>query len=308
MPPIWSGTLAFGLVAIPVQMISATTSHKVGFRQMHVTDQGRVRNVKTCETDGAKLSQEDIGRAYEAPDGTLVPIADEELDRLPLPTAKAIEVNGFLDLSSVPGELFGQPYFLTPTNQAAKKPYVLMREALARAGKGAIGKFAMRGSENLAIVHAQGDVLVLQKLRWPDEIRSPEGAAPSTDVEITADEARAADALIEALGDADMRAYHDEYTEAVAALVTAKVQHTALPQAQPRPAAPGGTLDLMSALQAAVGQAREDRGEDADVHHMAGRKAGGKKAATAKKATAKKAAAKKATAKAAKKPTRRQAG
>lgn len=307
MPPIWSGTLAFGLVAIPVQMVSATTSHKVGFRQMHVTDQGRVRNVKTCETDGAKLSQEEIGRAYEAPDGTLIPIADEELDRLPLPTAKAIEVTGFLDLAKVPGELFGQPYFLSPTNQAAKKPYVLMREALAKAGKGAIGKFAMRGSENLAVVHAQGDVLVLQKLRWPDEIRSAAEAAPSTDVEITADEARAADALIEALGDADMQTYHDEYTKAVEALVTAKVQHTALPEAKPRAASADGTLDLMSALQAAVGQARSDRGEDADVHHMAERKAATKKAA--KKTAAKKAATKAAAKKtAAKKSTRKKAG
>jgi DNA end-binding protein Ku len=146
VPPIWSGTLTFGLVAIPVRMESATRSHKVAFRQVHREDQGRVKYRKVCEADGERLEPDDIGRAWEAPDGTLVPVSDEDLDALPLPTAKTIEISGFLDFSTVPDHMFDQPYFLAPASPAADKPYVLMRDALARSGKAAVGKYAVRGA------------------------------------------------------------------------------------------------------------------------------------------------------------------
>lgn len=290
--PLWSGTLTFGLVALPVQMLSATSSHKVAFRQVHTADMGPVKYRKTCELDEQVLSQADIGRAYEAGPDTLVPVTDAELDRMPLPTAKAIEVTGFLDLASVPVQMFDKPYYLTPSSAAGKKPYVLMREALARAGKAAVGKYAMRGSESLALVYAQGDVLVLQRLRWPDELRPADDAAPKTDVDISADEAKAADDLITALGDADMQAYHDEYTQAVAAMVTAKVDGVAPPEPAKPAKKSAQPVDLMAALRAAVDTAQS--GRDADVHHMGERKASPKKTAARKKAAAKKTSGKKA--------------
>jgi DNA end-binding protein Ku len=287
---IASLTLTFGLVAIPVQLVSATSSHKIGFRQIHTEDHGRVRNVKVCETDGTKLEQEDIGRAYEAPDGTLVPISDDELDQMPLPTARTVEISGFLDLAALPGEMYDRPYFLTPQSPAANKPYVLMREALARAGKGAVGKYALRGSENLGVIHAQGDVLVLQRLRWPDEIRRADTRVPD-DVGLSEDEVGAAMEYISASGDLDMNQMHDEYAAAVKALIDAKTEHREPPK-KPEPEAPeGDVVDLMSALQASADRAREQRGDrDADVHHLAGRKQPAKKAAekTAKKAPARK--------------------
>lgn len=292
--PIWSGTLTFALVAIPVQLVSASSSHKIAFRQVHTADMGPVKYRKTCEIDGETLEQGDIGRAYEAADGTLVPITDAELDELPLPTAKTIEVSGFLDLASVPGEMFDRPYFLTPSSPAGKKPYVLMREALARSGKAAVGKYAIRGGENLGVVYAAGDVLVLQRLRWPDELRAAGDAAPRGEVDLSEDELQAALDYVTALGDTDMAAFHDEYAAAVADLVTAKVEHADLPKREPkRRSDPAGPVDLMAALKAAADQARADRGEDADVHHMGERKASAKKTA-ARKATAKKAARKKA--------------
>jgi DNA end-binding protein Ku len=116
MPPIWSGTLTFGLVAIPVRVEPAVHSHRVAFRQIHLEDHGRVRNRRVCELedDPHPLSMDEIGRAFETPDGTLVPISDRELDDLPLPTAKTVEISGFLDLATIPGEQFGTPYFLSP--------------------------------------------------------------------------------------------------------------------------------------------------------------------------------------------------
>ncbi|BBA97127.1 putative Ku70/Ku80 protein [Actinacidiphila reveromycinica] len=318
MPPtIGSFTLAFGLVAIPVQMIGATRSHKISFRQVHTEDMGRVKYRRTCEADGAVLAQDEIGRAWEAPDGRLVPVSDDELDEMPLPTAKTIEVSGFLELAAVPPEYFDRPYFLTPQSEAANKPYVLMREALSKAGKAAVGKYAARGSgEALALIYPAGDVLVAHRLHWPDEIRSAAGAEPTADVDLADDEVGAALEYISAMGDLDMQQMHDQYAEAVQALVEAKVGHQAPPTPAEGEREEAGVTDLMSALKAATDRARADRGqdEDAQVHHMHERRATKKKASakkTAKKATEKKATtAKKTAAKktAAKKTTRKRAG
>jgi DNA end-binding protein Ku len=293
LPPVWSGTLTFGLVAIPVQVVSAVRSHKIRFHQIHRADHGRVRNRKTCELEmgdnAPALEPEEIGRAWETPDHRLVPVTDEELDQMPLPTARTVEISGFVDLSQIPGEQFGTPYFLTPQSAAANKPYALMREALARAGKGAVGKLAMRGSgETLAVVHPQGQVLVLQKLHWPDELRSADDARPRGDVELSEEEISAALAFISASGELDMSQMRDDYAAAMQELIEAKAKH----EAPPRPAEPerpeGGVVDLMSALQASADQARGRRSHgEAEVHQMGERK-------PRKKAT-KKAPAKKAT-------------
>lgn len=275
MPPIWSGTLTFGLVAIPVRMESAVRSHRVAFRQIHREDHGRVKNRRTCEIDGEPLEQWDIGRAYETRDHRLVPLDDRELDDMPLPTAKTIEISGFLDLAGVPPEYFDQPYFLAPASPAANKPYVLMRDALARSGKAAVGKYAMRGTgEALGLIHARGDVLVLERLHWPDEIRPAADAAPRGDVDISDGEREAAEDYIRAAGDVDMAQMHDEYARAVEQLLEAKAKHRRPPKAATRSGTDAGVTDLMTALQRAAERARASRGEDAEVHEMPAKKTG----------------------------------
>jgi DNA end-binding protein Ku len=305
MRSVWSGNLAFGLVSIPVKLGSAVSSHKISFRQIHLADQGRVRYQKTCELDEQVLSASDIGRAFATPDDQLVEVTDSDLKALPLPTAKTIEVSGFIDMESVDAVQLDTPYFLAPASTAANKPYVLMREALARSGKAAVGKFAMRNSEHLALIRPREDVLVLQTLRWPDELTSPAEAAPTGSVNISDSELKLADTLIEALGEADLAAYHDEYAQAVEALVTAKLEGAEPPAAGEE----GGSnvVDLMAALRASVEQAKPAK-------PSSGAKAGAKKTAAtktaAKKTTGKKAAAHKTAKQTAAKETtpRRRAG
>ncbi|MEW2522891.1 Ku protein [Actinacidiphila alni] len=298
MRSVWSGNLAFGLVSIPVKLGSAVSSHKISFRQVHLADQGRVRYQKTCELDEEVLTASDIGRAYETPDEQLVEISDADLRSLPLPTAKTIEVSGFVDMASVDGMQLDTPYFLAPASPAANKPYVLMREALARADKAAVGKFAMRNSEHLALIRAHDDVLLLQTLRWPDELNSPAEAAPKGSVKISDSELKLADTLISALGEADLSSYHDEYAQAVEALVTAKLEGGELPAAERE--GPGQVVDLMAALRASVEQAKGERGEDdghASVTELkAPRGSGARKTAAGKKAAAKKSTAAKKSA------------
>jgi DNA end-binding protein Ku len=260
MRSVWSGNLAFGLVSIPVKLGSAVSSHKISFRQIHLADHGRVRYQKTCELDEEVLSASDIGRAYETPDDQLVEITDSDLQALPLPTAKTIEVSGFVDLATVDSVQLDTPYFLAPSSPAANKPYVLMREALARSGKAAVGKFAMRNSEHLALITSRDDVLLLQTLRWPDELNSAGDAAPKGRVNISENELRLADTLIDALGEADLSEYHDEYAQAVEALVTAKLEGAELPTVSGEGRG-GEVVDLMAALRASVEAARGGGGE-----------------------------------------------
>lgn len=289
MRSVWSGNLAFGLVSIPVKLGAAVSTHKISFRQIHLADQGRVRYQKTCELDEQVLSASDIGRAFETPDDQLVEVTDSELKSLPLPTAKTIEVSGFVDMDSVDSIQLDTPYFLAPASAAANKPYVLMREALERSGKAAVGKFALRSSEHLALILPREDVLLLQTLRWPDELNSSADAAPKGSVSISDSELRLADTLIDALGEADLAEYHDEYAQAVEALVTAKLEGAEPPTAVTEGRG-GNVVDLMAALQASVEQAkggREEGGGDATVTEL-GRRAG--KKAPAKKAPAKRAA------------------
>ncbi|SEN73698.1 non-homologous end joining protein Ku [Actinacidiphila rubida] len=300
MRSVWSGNLAFGLVSIPVKLGSAVSSHKIGFRQVHEADQGRVRYQKTCELDDQVLESGEIGRAFETPDDELVEVTDADLKALPLPTAKTIEISGFLDLAAIDAVQLDTPYFLAPASPAADKPYVLMREALAKAGKAAVGKFAMRNSEHLALVRPRDDVLVLQTLRWPDELNSPSDAAPKGKVSISDNELRLADTLIDALGEADLDSYQDEYAQAVEALVAAKIEGTELPA--PSGDRGGKVVDLMAALQASVDQAtggaEDGEGGEAPGATVTQLSAQSRKKATAKK-TARKAPAGKSAAKAA---------
>ncbi|WP_225850545.1 Ku protein [Streptomyces sp. HPF1205] len=270
MRSVWSGNLAFGLVSIPVKLGSAVSSHKIAFRQIHLADHGRVRYQKTCELDEEVLSASDIGRAYETPDDQLVEITDDDLRALPLPTAKTIEVNGFVDIAAVDSMQLDTPYFVAPSSPAADKPYVLMREALARSGKAAVGKFAMRNSEHLALITPRDEVLVLQTLRWPDELNPASDAVPKGSVNVSENELRLADTLIDALGEADLSAYQDEYGQAVEALVTAKLEGAELPAAGEEGRG-GKVVDLMAALRASVeaakgrgGEAREEAGQAAE--------------------------------------------
>ncbi|WP_277436628.1 Ku protein [Streptomyces sp. SPB162] len=306
MRSIWTGTLSFGLVAVPVKLGSAVSSHKLGFRQIHTADHGRVRLQKVCALDEQVLTQAEIARAYATADDTLVEISDGELKALPLPTAKTIEVSGFLEADKIDFLQLDTPYFVAPADATANKAYVLMREALQRSGKAAVGKLAMHNSEHLALVRAQDDVLILQTLRWPDEVKPTSEAAPSGKVKITDAELTLADTLINALGEADLDDYTDDYAEAVQALVSAKVEGVEAPSAPDGSGGGGKVVDLMAALEASVAQARSGRSDNATDATVTPIKKSARTAtpegddsegSTGKKTTAKKTAAKKTAAK-----------
>ncbi|MGP9018564.1 non-homologous end joining protein Ku [Streptomyces sp. BR1] len=298
MRSIWNGAISFGLVSIPIKLFNATESHSISFRQIHTEDGGRVRYRKVCELDGEELEAAEIGKAYEDADGSLIPITDDDLAALPLPTARTIEIVAFVAADSIDPLQMDAAYYLSASGVPAAKPYTLLREALKRSQKVAIAKFALRGRERLGMLRVVDDVIAMHGLLWPDEIRAPEGVAPETGVKVRDAELDLADALMDTLGEVDVDALHDDYREAVEALIASKAGGALPPSETPPETGGGKVIDLMAALEKSVRAAKEARGEEAaepaEVTELKPRKTAARKS-QAKSAPAKKAAAKKTT-------------
>ncbi|MGW1121672.1 non-homologous end joining protein Ku [Streptomyces tanashiensis] len=320
MRSIWNGAISFGLVSIPIKLVNATESRSVSFRQIHTEDGGRVRYKKVCELDGEEVPQAEIGKAYEDADGTMIPITDEDLAALPLPTAKTIEIVAFVPAGQIDPLQMDAAYYLSANGVPAAKPYTLLREALKRSDRVALAKYALRGRERLGMLRVVDDVIAMHGLLWPDEIRAPEGVAPETPVTVREAELDLADALMATLGEVDISTLHDDYRTAVEEMIAAKAAggEGVAPPSPGEETGGGRVLDLMAALENSVRAAREARGEDAVVTELkptkktaakratarktaaagsATEKGATTKGAPAKKTTAKKATAKKATAK-----------
>ncbi|WAC98632.1 Ku protein [Streptomyces sp. NA13] len=261
MQSIWNGAISFGLVSIPVKLANATVSHAVSFRQIHTEDGGRIRYRKVCELEEKEVPSFEIGKGFEDADGSIIPITEEDLASLPLPTTRTIDIVAFVESERIDPLQMGNAYYLMVNGAPAAKPYALLREALRRSERVAIAKFALRGRERLGMLRVVDDVIAMHTLHWPDEIRSPEEAAPETDVTVRDAELDLADALMDTLGDVDLDSLHDDYREAVEEMVTAKVEGRE-PAPEKEPAQGEGTvIDLMSALESSVREAKRSRGE-----------------------------------------------
>ncbi|MFC8663560.1 Ku protein [Streptomyces sp. NPDC057199] len=305
---IWNGAISFGLVSIPIKLVNATESHSISFRQIHLEDGGRIRYRKVCELEEREVSAPEIGKAYEDADGSMIPITDEDLASLPIPTARTIEIVAFVPADRIDPLQMDTAYYLAANGVPAAKPYTLLREALKRSQKVAIAKFALRGRERLGMLRVVDDVIAMHGLLWPDEIRTPESVAPDSSVTVRDKELDLADALMDTLGEVDLNELHDDYREAVEELIAAKASGEKMPAAPSAEKGGGKVIDLMAALESSVRQAKVARGEatsadsDADVKPIrktparktSPKPASGKKS-TAKKTTAKKTAATKKT-------------
>ncbi|GAA0308963.1 Ku protein [Streptomyces polychromogenes] len=262
MRSIWNGAISFGLVSIPIKLVNATESHSISFRQIHVTDGGRVRYRKVCELDGEEVSSDEIGKGYEEADGSIVPITDEDLAQLPIATAKTIEIVSFVPADQIDPLQMDSAYYLAANGATAAKPYTLLREALKRSRKVAIAKFALRGRERLGMLRVVDDVIAMHGLLWPDEIRAPEGVAPEASVSVREAELDLADALMATLGEVEISSLTDEYREAVEAMIAAKAGGAFEPSEAVVEPAGGQVIDLMAALENSVRAARASRGGD----------------------------------------------
>lgn len=259
---IFNGVISFGLVSVPITVLSATEDHSVRFRRIHTVDNGLVRNRYWCEQEDREVTFGEIGRGYELPDGRVIPVTDEELRALPLPTARAIELIAFIPAAAVDPLRIGAGYYLQPQGAVAAKPYLVLRHALERASRVAVARFAWHGRERLGLLRVRGDAIALHGLLWPDEIRDPAAVVPPP-VQLDEDEIDEAVALIEAMTRDDLTGpeFADHYTEALHTVIEAKQEDRQLPEVPAPTSRPGQLVDLMAALQESVSKARAARGE-----------------------------------------------
>ncbi|WP_149202873.1 Ku protein [Actinotalea subterranea] len=263
MRAIWKGAVAFGLVNVPVKLYAATGEHSVPLHQVHRDDGGRIRYRKVCSVCGEEVGIDAMAKGYQTDDGGMVVLTDEDLDELPLATEREIAVEEFVPAEQVDPIMLAKTYYLEPEKTAAK-PYALLREALKTTDRMAVVKVALRQRESMAVLRVRDDVICLQTLLWPDEVREADFPILDTDVQVRPQELQMASSLVESLAaDFDPSAFEDSYQAALESLIEAKVtsgRTVQVAQATEDEGEQGGeVVDLLSALQRSVEKARGAR-------------------------------------------------
>jgi DNA end-binding protein Ku len=276
---IWSGVLSFGLVAIPVELYSATEAHRPAFHQFEEGTADRIRYQRVNERTGDEVGYADVVKGADIGGGNYVMLDQDELDSVAPGRSRSLDIHTFVDLDEIDAIYFDKTYFLGPGKEAAK-PYVLLRDAMEQSGKAAIASFVMRGKEYLAAVRADGGVLALETLFFADEVRDPRaeiGNLPGR-VKLSQQEVRMARQLVDTMsGQWTPSDYRDTYTDRVNELIEAKKNEKEF-QPAAEPAAATNVSDLTAALQASVDAAKKTaRGKQAG-RSKRGRASGASKA------------------------------
>ena len=300
MRAIWKGAVSFGLVNVPVRLYSATENHDVQFRQVHREDGGRIKYQRVCSLDGEQVSYDDIAKGYETEDGQIVVLTDEDMADLPTRSSREIAVEKFVPVEQIDPMLLDRSYYLEP-DKTATKPYALLRDALKASERMAVVTVSIRTRMTIAVLRVRDDVIVMQTMLWPDEVRSPEFVGlGDAETEAKPAELAMANMLVESLaGDYDPDDYEDDYQQAVEALVKAKLEGGEVQEAPAAKDTSGEVVDLLAALQRSVERAKASRGEPVEAAEPEEKPAGKAPArkAPARKAPAAKTAAKRAPAK-----------
>ncbi len=259
---MWKGVVSFGMVSIPVRLYVATESHGVSFNQLCEEHMSRIRYRRWCQDGDHEVSYGDIVRGYEVGKDQYVVVDDQDLENLPLPTAHTIEISEFVEATDINGGLYFKGAYYVEPEDVGKKPYALLKKALEETGKVAVAKVAFRDREHLCALQPLDGMILMDTLHWPDEIRSTEGIkGVDADVKVNDRELNMAKMLVESLSDTfDPERYHDDYKEALMAIVNAKVEGEETVTAT-EAEEPAKVMDLMDALRASVEAAKKTRGD-----------------------------------------------
>jgi DNA end-binding protein Ku len=262
---IWSGSISFGLLNVPVKLYSAVSKQTIRFKELRESDGSRVRHKRVAEADGNEVSYDDIVKGYEFAPDQYVTITRDELSELDPKKTRAIEIQDFVDLDDIDPIYFEQPYYLGPDKGAAKA-YALLTKAMGDSRKVAIARFVLRNKEHLAAIRPLGDVLTMATMRFHDEVTSPEDLEGDLFTEEKAGkpeerELKMAKQLIESLStDFDAERYEDQYREELVAMLERKAEGKEVVAAPSEEPEPTEAPDLMAALEESLSAVR---GEEA---------------------------------------------
>ncbi|HXJ62125.1 MAG TPA: Ku protein [Actinomycetota bacterium] len=292
---MWKGAISFGLVSIPIRVFPATEEKTLRFNQLHAKDGGRIKYQRVCSIDGEEVPYDQIVKGYEIEKDHYVMLDDEDFDKVPVESSRAIDIQEFVDISEIDPIYYKKTYYLVP-EETGVKAYTLLREAMSDSSKVGIAKVSFRDKEHLAALRFAGDVFVLETMYWPDEIRAAEFEELQQPVKLRPQEVQMAQALIESLsGDWNPDEFTDDYREALMQIVEAKASgEEIVVQEQAEEAK---VVDLMEALKASVEAAKKTSKPSSGA--ASGNSSGTRTASksSSKKTTAKKTTAKKTTAK-----------
>jgi DNA end-binding protein Ku len=287
---IWSGSISFGLLNVPVRLYSAVARRGISLREVRESDGARIRHRRVAEGTDEEVPYEKIVKAFELSKDRYVPLTKDEMAALAPEKTRAIEVKDFVDLDEIDPIYFDSPYYLGPA-EGAERAYSLLAKAMEESGKVAIARFVFRNKEHLAAVRAAGGVLTLTTMRFADEVVPPEeleDVLPSKQPKVEKREVDMAEQLIDSLTtEFDPAAYRDEYREELLALIERKAEGKDV-LAAPAPEEPQATRapDLMAALEQSIAAVKgEGDGRAAKPAAKKGRKAAPKRKPAKKRST-----------------------
>ncbi len=298
MPPraIWTGSISFGLVNVPVRMYSAISESDLRFHLIHEPDGGRIGYQKICKAEGEPVPDEEIVKGFEFEEDEFVVLTDEDFDAAKTEGVKTIEISDFVPYEQIDPIFFEKTYYLGPQS-GGEKVYSLLREAMERTELAGIAKFVMRDRQHLGCLRVREGTLTLEKMFFHDEVRPIDEISPR-DAKVSKGELEMATALIEQFsGSFEPEKYEDTYREALCDVIRAKRKGETI--TAPEPEAEEEPVDLMAALRASVDAAKRrsraggTRTNGAPTRRAAAKKAPAKKSSTRKSPAKKKGAAKK---------------
>ncbi len=264
---IWSGAISFGLVNIPIKLVTAVSSKNVSFRQLRKEDNARVRHKKVAGEDETEVRSDDIVKGYEISPDQYVIIEPEELKALNPKATRTIEIEDFVDLADIDPIFFDSSYYLVPGETAAK-PYKLLHTAMEQSGKAAVAHFVLRTKQYLAVMRPVGDAIGVSTMVYADEIvpTSMLDGLPGADIELTDRELKMAEQLIESLtAEWEPEKYKDTYREEVLDLIERKSQGEEIVTVADSDKESGDVVDLMAALEASLAAAKSQNAEAKDA-------------------------------------------
>jgi DNA end-binding protein Ku len=258
---IWSGSISFGLLNVPVKLYSAVARKNVSFRELRASDGSRVRHKRVAENDGEEVAYEDMVKGYEISPEQYVVITRDELDALDPKKTRAIEIEDFVALDEIDPIYFDHPYYLGP-DKGAERAYALLVQAMEEERKVAVARFVLRNRENLAALRAMDGVLTLTTMRFADEVVTPEELGDVIPEDVEAPKKREVDMAKQLVGQLESKfepdKYRDEYREELLAMIERKAEGEDVLESVTEAPKPTRAPDLMAALEESLAAVKRE--------------------------------------------------
>lgn len=256
---IWSGSINFGLVTIPVKLFTAVKTDDLSFNMLHAKDEGRIKYERLCSVCGKNVPWDEIVKGYEYEKGSYVILKDEDFAKVNVEATQSVDILEFVELDKINPMYFDKPYYLEPVKQG-RHAYALLREALVKENKVAIARVVIRTKEHIAAVKPIGEALVLELMHWAQEIVAPDTLEFPKDDKLPAPELKMAKMLIDTMSveDFEPEKFVNKYHDELLAMIEARAEGKELPEPKKAPAR-SKVVNLMDVLAASLEETKKHR-------------------------------------------------